>query len=309
MKNILKLTTLLFLSIFIGCNDDDSSSRFSNDPSQGWVQFQDATTNVALSFDDALELRVYMGVPLNETDLNISYNLVSISGLDPNTVFNQNNLNVPANTGGQALVGGYPTISFDLDLVQNIVEPMIFDVVMQSTDRSSVSVGIAGSGRPTTNRVTICPSTSTGAGTFLGDYVLTVPTGDGPFGPQFENGVTVTLLPGSGENGLSRVFQVDYLPGIGAGLPVIDIEFTFTAGGVVVGDNIQTGLGCGSTFGGIELGNDDSSVAALPCSDDVFTLNLLDFKFSGDPEDAADDTGTGGCGQEDVATTILLTKV
>ena len=307
MKNIFKLTAVMLLFVFTGCDDNDNGSRFSNDRTQGWVQFQFENTDVSLSFDTELAIQVYMSAPLNQTDLSVGYALVPVSGLDVNTVYNQSTLIIPANTGGQALVGGFPVIDFDLTAVANITEPMVFDVIIQSTDRASISVGV-GTDKPLIHRVSINPSYDTSAGNFLGDYTLTVPTGDGPFGAQFADGTVVTLVEGPSGT-LSRTFGVDYLPGIAAGDPISNIEFTFSPEGVFVADEITTGLGCGSDFGGIVFGNDTGNEADLPVGDSTVSLNILDFKFIGDEEDAADDAGTGGCGQEDVATTILLTKV
>nr|WP_321229961.1 hypothetical protein [uncultured Psychroserpens sp.] len=308
MKNILKITMLLLLTLGFSCDDDDNG-RFSNDTETGWIQFQSESTDISLSFEeDIYGLPVVMQVPLSQTDLNIGYDLVSISGLDVNTVYNQSNLNVPANEGGTALVNGFPTIDFDLTAIANITEPMVFDVILKTTDRNSVTVGINGADRPISHRVSICPSSSTTSGNFLGDYTISVPTGDGPFGTQFADGTVVTLFEGS--NGeLSRSFVIDYLPGVAAGDPVTTIGFTFTADGVAVADQIPTGLSCDGGLNALVFGNDPDNQAALPCGDDEITLNMLDFKFIGDPEVAGDVSGTGGCGEQDVATTVLLTKV
>ena len=127
------------------------------------------------------------------------------------------------------------------------------------------------------------------------DYVLTVPTGDGSFGTVFADDQVVTVSEGN--NGpFSRVFQADYLPNIGAGLPVVDIEFMLEDGGnVVIFDGILTGIGCGAQ---ILLGGDPDSLVAAPCGDDSITLNLLDFIG-----------GSGTCGVADEPVTIVLTKV
>lgn len=311
MKNILKFTSLILLTLVFGCNSDDDNARFSNDPASGWIEFQSAASNRSISFleSNTLEVVVNMKVPYNKTDLNIAYDLVSVSGADVSTLYNKSNLLVPANNGGVALVNGFPKISFDLEALANITEPLVFDIVLKSTDRSSVTIGINGADRQTTHRVSICPSFDSEIGTFLGEYSVSVPTGDGPFGVQFADGAIVTLTAGP-DGPLSRSFSIDYLPGIAAGDPLTFVDFTFDeATGVVVADQIGTGVGCGSTYGGIVYGNDSGNEAALPCGDDTITLNILDFKFIGDPEDEDDDNGTGGCDQEDIATTIVLTKV
>ncbi|WP_040281143.1 hypothetical protein [Psychroserpens damuponensis] len=309
MKNILKITMLVLLTLGYGCDGDDDGGRFSSDPNSGWIQFQTETTDISLSFDDTVYgLPVVMQVPYNLTDLNIGYELVSVSGLDVNSFYNQNTLTVPANEGGTALVNGFPTIDFDLSAIADITEPMVFDVILTSTDRNSVTVGIDGADRIISNRVSICPANATNTSNFLGDYVLTVVTEEGPFGPQFEDGAVVTLVEGA-NGSLSRSFLIDYLPGVGAGDPITNIEFTFTSEGVAVAEEIGTGLSCDGGVSALVFGNDTENQAALPCGDDQIFLNMLDFKFIGDPDVAGDVNGTGGCGEQDVATTILLTKV
>ncbi|MGB3605905.1 MAG: hypothetical protein WA775_16240 [Psychroserpens sp.] len=298
MRNILKLTTILSLVLVFGCSDDDSSSRFSNDPSVGWIEFLNAD-DIEISLDNTvgstISIPVKMAVPLNETDLNIAYTLESVAGADPNTLFSNNtNLLVPAGEGGTALILGNPSIVFDItsDEIQNLTEPLIFDVVLQSTDRNTVQIGIPGTDRPTSNRVIICPSLAAGVFAALGDYSLAVVTETGPFGDQFEPDVVVTVV--EGDNGeFSRTFQVDYLPGIGAGLPVVDVDFEFTEDGTVISGPISTGVGCGA-----EILLDAGEAATLPCGDATITINLLDFAG-----------GSGNCGPEDVETTIVLTKL
>lgn len=300
MKNIYKILTLVLVLVAFSC-EEDGGSRFSDDPSKGWVQFlSDSSSDIVLDaydFSVMFEVPIKTAVPYNMEDLNITYSLQSVSGQDPNQVFsNGNSIVVPANNGGTANVGGYPFIQFDIAEAQNITEVMVFDVVLESTNRSSVSVGIDGSTRPTSHRVTICPSLDVSTGSFIGDYVLTVTTDVGPFGQQFENGITVTLAEGN--NGpFSRVFQADYLPGIGAGLPVVDVEFLLVddEGSILIYDGISTGVGCS---GEILLGGDADNQLSSPCGDEEIMLNMIDFQ-----------AGSGACGVGDVPMTIMLTKV
>ena len=298
MKNIFKIFILAFsLVIFNGCNSDDDGARFSVEETSGWIQFKSATTDVTIdNFDTSTPLNIefLVKVPVTPNDIKVTYKLVGVSGQDPNQVFTSSNVVLlPAETYGYANVGLNPSVSLNLGNAV-ITEKMVFDVVLVSTDNPNVTVGIAGSARPTSNRVTICPSLNSSTGAFLGDYILTVPSGDGPFGTVFADGITVTLV--EGENGpFSRVFQADYLPGIAAGLPVIDIPFEFVNGKIKIGSNILTGVGCGG--GQIMLGGDSGNILSQPCGDDMIQLNLMDFV-----------AGSGGCGAADVPVTVVLTK-
>jgi hypothetical protein len=330
MKNIIKLSSLAVLLFVFGCSDDDTTERFSNDPSTGWIQFVgDETDAGSSSFSFEAAVPVNVSVPLNETDLTINYSLVAVSGLDVNTVFSQNSIVVPAGTSGTALVGGFPTINFDLSTVPNITEPMVFDVVLQSTSRSSVTVGIEGSGRPISNRVTLCPSYGSDSGLFLGDYAITSEDGQIPdltggavsFG--FE---TVTITEGS--NGpLSRTFTALWIPQIMGGFPyTFDFDIT-SEGFIITGADISSPLACGGVGaagspGGVGISFGSSPVASgLTCGDAEFTLNGLELKYLGvdpDPEDPdvddpSDLIGGGNCADDfddlNIPVTIILTKI
>ncbi len=311
MKKTIKLFSILFvLACFTSC-DDGTDLGFSPTPEVGWIQFVESQhggpsgTIFSNQADlEVIRIGVNIQVPTTSSDLTISYNLVPVSGMNPNTAFSNNGaLVVPAgitsyaspdnNTGINYV--NLPTIDLDVnDIAASLAQPMVFDVVLAGTSSGSVTVGLEGEDFPTVQRVAICPSLDSSTGNLLGDYVLTVPTGAGPFGTVFTDDQVVTITEGS-NGSLSRVFQADYLPAIGAGNPVVDVEFILENGAVTVLDGISTGLGCASE---ILLNGDPGNVVALPCGDDVITLNLLDFAG-----------GSGGCGVGDVPVTLVLTKV
>lgn len=307
MRKTIKLFSILFVvACFTSC-DEGSDLGFAPSPEMGWIQFVEGEPAVIYSnqADQAiLRLGVDIQVPTTSSDLTISYNLVPVSGMNPNTAFSNNGAIVvpagetsymgPDNSTGINYVY-LPTIDFDVsDIAGSLAEPMIFDVVLSGTSSGNITVGLDGEAFPTTQRIAICPSLDSSTGNLLGDYVLTVPTGAGPFGVVFTDDQVVSVTEGN-NGSLSRLFQADYLPAIGAGNPVVDVEFLLENGEVTVLDGISTGLGCASE---ILLNGDSGSVVPLPCGDAVITLMLLDFAG-----------GSGGCGVGDVPVTIILTKV
>lgn len=300
MNKFLKTSAFtLVVLIFSACAVDNNEGKFNFDNTSGWVQFETAATeNIVLDaydFENSLDIELLVNVPVTPNDINVTYSLQSVSGQDPNTFFsNGDTILLPAEVYGYANVGVNPIISLDINEVQNITEVMVFDVVLESTDAANVTVGIDGSTRPISHRVTICPTLNSSSGAFIGDYILTVPSGPGPFGIVFTDGITVTISEGTG-GPFTRVFQADYLPAIAAGFPVIDIEFTFVDGEIIIPDGILTGVGCGAQ---ILLGGDSDNVSGLPCGDTSITLNMLDFQ-----------NGSGNCGAADVPLTLLLTKI
>lgn len=298
MKNTIKIVCALLLVLGYSCSESDG--RFKDSPENGWVQF--LTSSSSLSIDTAnltapLELPIYVNVPLNQTDLTINYDLVSVEGPNPNSVFsNSGSIVVPAGTAGTANVGGYPKIVFNLAEASNIAEKMVFDVVLRSTDRESVVVGVAGDAIPTVYRITICPSLTSGTGSFIGNYVVSDLIADSsPFGVQFLVGATVTLTEGA-SGPFSRVFQIDYLPGIAAGPPTIPIRFSFATGKIVIQNNQAAGLACGGGTQPIFLGADASKIINNPCGDKTVRLNMVDFQG-------------GACGQSNIPFALILTKM
>ena len=310
---------VLSLLLLVGCNDDDTNARFSNDPSLGWIQFtDDSFTAENPTFAISAQLPVVLNAPLNETDLTINYTLVPVSGLDVNSVYSQNTLVVPAGTGGTAVVGGFPTIEFDLLVIPALSEPMVFDVVLESTDRSSVSVGIEGSERPTTSRVTICPQLAindSGEGLFLGEFAISS-SGDAVanLGAGISFGLGTVMITEGPDGPLSRTFDALWLPQIG-GVP-LTISFDINEDGLIVSsEDFASPVACGGAAnapGGVGIGFGGSDVPSMvPCGDDVFTLNVLEFKvLSGEPEELI---GSGGCttdtGDLDAPVTVILTRV
>lgn len=308
MKKSIKIFSLFALIIvcFFSCDNNDDLG-FLPSEELGWIQFVEGEPDVIesnQSLQEIVRVGVNIQVPTTSSDLTINYNLVSVSGMDPNNLFsNTGSIISPA---GETSYSGpdnntgidyafLPTIDFDVsEIATNLIEPMVFDVILTGTSSSMITVGLMGENFPIIQRVSICPSFDSSVGKFIGDYILTVPSGFGPFGEQFTNNQIVTLYEGA-DGAFSRTFQADYLPAIGVGLPVVDIEFSFIDGEIIINDDVSTGVGCTSE---ILLGGDSNNILSQPCGDASIILNMLDFQG-----------GSGGCGPANVPITVELTKV
>jgi hypothetical protein len=300
MKKFIKLITVVALLFSFSC--EESNGDFSVDPNLGWVEFSEpesATISID-SYDASVPLRVIVenNVSLNN-GLTVEYDLVPVSGPDPNTVFsNSGSISIEPGTGGFAVFDGAPSIFFDISEAASISETMVFDVVLTGTSNSSIDVGLANGGRNTTHRITICSSLDASVGAFIGDYTLSLPDGDGPFGAQFEDGSTVTLSEGS-SGPFSRTFTAFYLPNIFGNAIGIDFEFLINydaADGAVVevlGTYIP-GVSCDGGVTPITIIGDDGS--DVPCGDDVVELNMIDFALN------------GACGADEFPFVMVLTK-
>lgn len=325
MKNLFKTAffSLILVLTVNSCDNSegDNEGKFNDDPTSGWVQF--VTTQPAVISIDAydasnlFEVPVFINIPISESELAINYDLVSVSGANPNTVFSNNGVLVnPANNsthfffsdleaGALDVANGgtkdpltfneFPRIQFDIAEAANITEAMIFDVVMTSTDRGGVNVGVDGSDRPISYRIQICPTLDASTNNFIGDYSLTVTSGNSLFGgPVFAD---QTVAMSEGANGSSsRQFTVAYEPGGPTNL--VTVTFGFVNGQTVIDSGISTNIGCaaGNT---LLIGGDFNSILSQPCDDsESLTLNMLDFE-----------NGSGGCGVSNIPLVVVLTKL
>jgi len=310
MKNILKIILIFSFAIitFNSCDNDKgvNDGKFDANEESGWVQFQSNESQIwldAYNFDEVFEIPVEVNVPVVKDNLTINYSLVGVSGVDPNTVFSNNGSIVSPAGFSSNFDLFFPSISFDISEALNITETLIFDVVLESTNKSTVQVGISGSEdtRPTTYRVSICPIVLSRSDFVTGDFNLTVTSGSSLFGGDVFADQVVSIQEGNnGAN--SREFDVVYEPGGPANSITITFSIDTSNGQVNIGDGISTNIAC--EVGELLLiGGDATNIFSFnPCTvlvtDTTLMLNMLDFQG-----------GSGGCGVGDVPLTVVLTKV
>ena len=166
MKNpfkILAFSLTLLLTLYSCDNSEgDNDGKFNDDPNTGWVQFitEGQPSNIILdsyNTDNLLEVPVFINIPVSTSELRINYDLVSVSGANPNSVFSNNGVlvnpennsthfffadlesgNLDVANGGSKdplTISAFPRIQFDIAQAANISETMIFDVVLTATDR------------------------------------------------------------------------------------------------------------------------------------------------------------------------------
>jgi hypothetical protein len=196
MKNILKLLSLsIFVGIAFSCGSDSSDDlKFTAETESGWVQFMNYSPQVINAFVEEggeISMDVNIVVPNTSSDLTINYDLVSVSGDDPNGLLSDpGNIIVPA---GQTSYMGPNFVELDADdnpidesgnstgieftylaeIVLNIDEladatlsgPMVFDVVLTGTSSSEITAGLAGETFKVSQRIAIVPAASL-AGTY-----------------------------------------------------------------------------------------------------------------------------------------------
>lgn len=307
MRNFIKIFTALSLMVLVfACSSNSKDDlKYGAQEEIGWIQFPESNPDVitgGLDAPEVIQIGVNIQVPVTTQDLVITYDLVPVSGGDPNNFFSNNGQIVspagetsysgPDNRTGFEY-GFLPTIDIDIsEITTTLNEPLVFDVVLTSTNIAGVTVGLPGETFPTVQRVQICPSVSLAGDVFLGAYILTVPSGPSLFAtPIFTDGITVTLVA-SGVDGTSRSFMAPYLPAFSASPETL--TFSFVNGKIIIQDTITT-TGCGAA---ITIGANTDAILSTPCDDSSIRLNYFDFL-----------NGTGDCGVSDEPIQLLLTKV
>jgi len=169
MKNIFKYTLLAFLSItMFSCDEDATEGKFGDNPESGWVDFNVATPATTLSaVATELIVPVQVNAPVNATDLTVNFALEEVLGGSPTQVIASSNRSVVIPAGQLGA-----DIEFDIADLLTLVSNGItveFDVVLTSTSRGSVSVGLADDSQVTRFRVsTPCPVNITDGATYVG---------------------------------------------------------------------------------------------------------------------------------------------
>lgn len=189
MKVYMKIFTVLLITLsLVSCSDSSDDLKYTPDVERGWVQYlvdSPAQIGVFQGATSSLELDVNIQVPTTTSDLTIYYDMVSVSGAEPSTVFsNDGELVVPAgNTsyGGPDNGTGFEynylaKLGFDLSELEGVVltEPMVFDVVLKSTSSGQITAGLAGvPDYPVSRRIIINPSLNDFVGTYTVDEMFT----------------------------------------------------------------------------------------------------------------------------------------
>jgi hypothetical protein len=166
MKNIKILSIILVVTMFFSCSDDQDNTVSSNVES-GWVEFLDdspAVINYAQSIDNQASLSVNVQVPTTSTDLTVFYELVPVSGLNPNDYITTNSFTIPAGITSYAGPDNntsfdyvnLPQLNLDLSNVPSLMANMVFDVVLTRTSSTVITAGLADL-KKTVQRVSLCP--------------------------------------------------------------------------------------------------------------------------------------------------------
>ena len=159
MNKILQIVPILLLAFTFSCEQDDDNSRFSDDPTTGWVEFSTPTSGTTISIiTEELQIPVSVRVPVYENGLTITYTLVPVQGDFSSIVTTGNSIFVePGQNGEENGNTNLGKIVLNFSNVADLTDIVVFDVVLTGTDASGVQVGL-GDNSITSYRIsTPCP--------------------------------------------------------------------------------------------------------------------------------------------------------
>lgn len=293
MKNIIKISSLILVfACFFACDENDDLG-FKPTENVGWIQFPgdnyyDPIIQVNTELQTTFNVGVDIQVPIVDQDLTITYTLVPVSGLDPNSVFS-NGGTIVSPAGESSYAGPdnntgidytyLANIEFNVSEIPFITELMVFDIVLTATDNADITVGLEGADKPITQRVSIlCANPdSIPADYYIGDYAIadlvgTIGPGNGT--ENFAAGtVTLTVDP---FNPNARIFSSAVLPAFNGEIESISIVFTENDD-IALGA-VDPGLACGPTappYVYTDAGA-DNSLWSICNSDDFLIVNYTE---------------------------------
>jgi hypothetical protein len=225
MKNIYKIFLLSVLVFAVGCENEDDS-RFQQTPESGIVQFQSATTTLAVNSSVvSIPVTVDFTAPVNLSDLTISYSITNILGDASLVVGAPGSLTISANT---------KTAQIELMILPTAAAALAAGDVSFSVDLTAasrgISVGLSDGSATTSHVINLVCDISLPLG---GMYSVFTTYGFHDFLPTFsDNTATMEIV----DNGDGTFFTQDFSGGLYNGGPyssaygtgATSFDFTFS---------------------------------------------------------------------------------
>lgn len=226
MKKIIfkNLSLVLLTVVIVSCSNSGEDLKYNPDVERGWIQFVEETSNspilspisVFQGAEGTIDLPVNIQVPTTSEDLVINYEMVSVSGPNPGSIFSNNGRVIaPAgntsyggpdnNTGSEYVY--LANITLDLGELANaatLSETMVFDVVLSGTSSDIIGVGLNNQ-FPTSQRIIVNPSLDGFVGTYtVAEQFTGPPNAPNGLGFFFNETYQVELARMSGDASASK---------------------------------------------------------------------------------------------------------
>lgn len=225
MKNIFKIFLLSALVFAVGC-ENENDSRFQQNAEFGWLEFQSATTTLAVNSDvTVIPVTVDFTAPVNLSDLTVNYTINSVMGDATQVVSGSGSLTISAETRtAQIELAVLPTAAAAL-----AAGDVSFTVDLTAASRG-ISVGLADGSATTSHTVNLVCDIALPLG---GMYSVYTVYGFHDFLPSFaDNTATMEIV----DNGDGTFFTQDFSGGLYNGGPytsaygtgATSFDFTFS---------------------------------------------------------------------------------
>ena len=241
MKNIYKIFLLSFLVFAVSCENEDDS-RFTDNPEFGWIEFQSASSTLAVNSSvEIIPVTVNFTAPINTSDVTVTYSVESVSGVASDVVGSSGTLTIAANTSSAIIeLNVLPTAAATL-----AAGDVSFDVVLDASSRG-IGVGLSDGSATVRHRINLVCDIALPLG---GMYTVFTTYGAHDFLPSFAtNTATMEIV----DNGDGTFFTQDFSGGLYNGGPytsaygtgATSFDFTFSnACTQIVWENQDDGFG------------------------------------------------------------------
>jgi len=264
MKNIY-IILIAVCTVFVACKDDEGPSYYS-DLEAGWVQFPSNNTSSIINLGTGVaevEIPLFLQTTTNIAGLDVTYELVSVSGGSPSAALSGSNVvSFAAGTDNGS-------VFLSVDNTAVLTEPLVVDVILTGTSRNNVRVGLSDGSKPVAHRITVNCASNVGT-SYAGDAA----SSDLGLGFGIAPAWTPTLAPVAGVDNqwtVDSAWGPDFVNFLCGGC-VPPGSFPYPATITLNSDNSVTVTGDGYATGG--------SGTYDPCSDE-FDLVLTQALFSG----------------------------
>ena len=287
MKKYISMLSLVVL--FFACDDVEKRIYNGNEGDRTFLSFSSNIYDLPVTIDDTGSVEV----TINSSTVSSVDRTYAISIVTDETTADAATYNLPATVtipAGQ-YHGTFTITAQDNDLVETTPKDLVIAFTPlnenEDTDSTQAIVSI----------YQVCPITP---GTFLGNYMMTQLTPNNPDDgvPVFSTQVVNIYQPNPAVP-TSRAFRAVYLQELGIGQAASTVPFSLSCNEVITGNNIFTGLRCGTLpvgVPGITLGAGEIPGIFDVDNDTSFTLTLTEY------------VTPGGCGTAPYQVTFQFTK-
>lgn len=153
MKNILKLSFIVFASLLVSCSEDYYDSNFPRDVESGWIQFGRAAQTIDSDIAE-LNVPVNLQTSVNRNDVTVTVSAELLAGELSSEFLQDRDVLIQAGTLSSPLTLNFPIDEF-AELEPVLENNIVIRYTLVSSSSSSLPLGLPDSDTPITFTLTI----------------------------------------------------------------------------------------------------------------------------------------------------------